>query len=199
MRVYYLLKRKVKGTLEKKLNIRLNYGSETQKIRHLVLPFCEGYGCDVGFGGDKIKKEECDGIDYPRPYTQVGRDSVDIGVDVINEEIPVSDNTYDYVYTSHLIEDFTDTTAGLRKLIRILKNGGTLILAFPDQGVYEDYCYQRAIPLNPFHKHAKMGLEYMMACLNEVNNAEFEILFQSNCEIDYNVILVLRVIKLNRL
>ena len=56
-----------------------------------------------------------------KPYTYTGANKVDIGVDVINNEIPVPDNTYDYVYSSHLIEDFVDTKDALRKFIRILK------------------------------------------------------------------------------
>jgi len=114
---------------------------------------------------------------------------------VINTEIPVPDNTYDYVYTSHLIEDFVDTKDALRKFIRILKNGGNLILVFPDQPVYEVYCKNLGIPMNPYHIHADMGYSFMMDRLNELQNISFQSLFTSNCEIDYNVVMVLKVNK----
>lgn len=195
MRFYYILKRKVRGTLEKKFNIHFPYSSETAKVRHLVLQYCNGKGCDIGFGGDKIKKENCDGIDYPQPYTKVGQDPVDIGCDVINEEIPVDDSTYDYVYSSHLIEDFKDIKKGLEKFIRILKSEGHLILAFPDQQVYEKICYQKAIPLNPYHVHKEMSLAFMLDKLNSISNISYKVLFSSNCKIDYNVVLVLQIHK----
>ena len=131
------LERKIKGTLGRWFGIKFKTRSETSKIRHWVLPYCKGKGCDVGFGGDKIMKFDCDGIDFPQPYTYTGKNKVDIGIDVINNEIPVPDNTYDYVYSSHLIEDFVDTKDALRKFIRILKSGGNLILAFPDQSIYK--------------------------------------------------------------
>ena len=195
MNLSFILERKIKGTLSRWFGIKFQSGSETSKVRHWVLPYCTGKGCDVGFGGDKIMKVDCDGIDFPQPYTNTGKDKVDIGCDVINNEIPVADNTYDYVYTSHLIEDFTDTKDALRKFIRVLKNGGNLILVFPDQPKYEVYCREIGIPMNPYHVHADMGHDYMLARLHELEGISYEILFSSNCEVDYNVVIVLKINK----
>lgn len=190
------LHRKVKGSLSKYFGIKFVYPSETSKVRHLVLAYCNGKGCDVGFGGDKIKKIDCDGIDFAQPYTHVGKDKVDIACDIIHEEIPVESNTYDYVYTSHLIEDFTNTKDGLQKMIRVLKNGGNLILVFPDQPKYEAFCNQRGMPQNPYHVHATMGYNFMINCLNEISTIQYKILYSSNCQIDYNVVMVLKIEKL---
>ena len=195
MSLAFTLERKIKGTLSRWFGIRFQSASETAKVRNWVLPYCIGKGCDVGFGGDKIMKTDCDGIDFPQPYTFTGKDKVDIGCDVINNEIPVPDNTYDYVYTSHLIEDFVDTNDALRKFIRILKNGGNLILVFPDQPKYEVFCKSINIPMNPYHVHPDMGYDYMLARLNEISGISYEMIFSSNCEIDYNVVMVLKVTK----
>ena len=46
----------------------------------------------------------------------------------MREPIPVSDSTFDFVYSSHLIEDFADTAQCLREFVRILKPGGLLII-----------------------------------------------------------------------
>ena len=178
----------------KKLGLIKTYRSETAKVRPIVLPYCTGYGCDIGFGGDKIKKDAI-GIDLPSPYASAGTDSVDIACDVMKEPIPIGNDIFDYVYTSHLIEDFEDTLQGLNEFIRILKPGGTLILVFPDQQKYEETCKRTGQPLNQYHKHANMGLEYMKAMLNKSNLKEYEILLESNCEIDYNVVLVIKVLK----
>ncbi|MDI9358101.1 MAG: methyltransferase domain-containing protein [Phycisphaerales bacterium] len=170
------------------------YPSETSKVRSFVLPYCIGKGCDIGFGGDKIIKENCDGIDYAKPYARTGNDRVNIPCDVINKPIPVTDNYYDYVYSSHLIEDFEDTAKGLKEFIRILKPNGNLILVFPDQKVYEAHAQAKNEPTNPHHKHADMGLSFMLACAKKCG-FEFDILFQQNCVVDYNVILVLKIKK----
>ncbi len=195
MKLKYVLDRKIKGTLSRWFGIRFQHPSETAKVRKWVLPYCTGKGCDIGFGGDKVKKVDCDGIDFPQPYAFAGKDKVDIACDVINGDIPVADNTYDYVYTSHLIEDFADTTDALKKFIRILKNEGTLVLVFPDQPKYEIYCNSIGQPMNPYHVHADMGYDLMNKRLKEVPGIRYEELFSSNCEIDYNAVMVLKIYK----
>lgn len=187
--------RKIKGTLNRWFGIEFTFRSETSKVRKLVLPYCVGKGCDIGFGGDKVKLENCDSIDFPSPYTKVGKAKVDIPCDVINNEIPVADNTYDYVYTSHLIEDFVDTKNGLEKFIRILKNGGNLVLVFPDQMKYEAYCKKNGQFLNPYHVHQEMGYDFMIQKLDEISNISYKVLYSSNCVIDYNVIIVAEIKK----
>lgn len=182
---------KIKG----KLGIPVIYPSETSKVRHLVLPYCVGTGCDIGFGGDKIKKVDCLGIDFAQPYAHTGKDKVDIACNVMEEPIPVEDNFFDYVYTSHLIEDFRDTNAALIEFIRILKSGGNLILVFPDQPTYEAHCKRTGQPLNTFHVHATMGYDYMIDRLNELTGIQYKIEYSSNKEIDYNVIMVIKVYK----
>lgn len=181
--------------VKRKLGIPILYPSETSKVRNLVITYCNGYGCDIGFGGDKIKKDNCDGIDYATPYAHTGKDKVDIACDVMNEKIPVPDNTYDYVYSSHLIEDFVNTSEALISFIRILKSEGNLILVFPDQKKYETQCQKTGQPLNACHIHAEMGLSFMLSSLNSLKEVSYKVLFQSNCEIDYNVILVIKIFK----
>ncbi|HEX8460700.1 MAG TPA: class I SAM-dependent methyltransferase [Segetibacter sp.] len=181
--------------IKRKLGLKEYYASETSKVRHLVINFCIGYGCDIGFGGDKIKKENCVGIDYAQPYASTGKDKVDIACDVMKENIPVEDNRFDYVYSSHLIEDFVDTKAALTEFIRILKPGGNFILVFPDQPQYEKHCKLTGQPLNTHHVHKEMGLTYMLKEMDKFENLKYNVLYTSNCEVDYNVIMVLHIIK----
>jgi SAM-dependent methyltransferase len=181
--------------LARRLGFRRPHKSETAKVRHLVLDYCKGHGCDIGFGGDKIVKQDCIGIDYAQPYTATGQDAVDIACDVIREKIPVPDNTFDYVYSSHMIEDVEDTNAVLREFIRILKPGGNLILVFPDQSKYERHCRRTGQPLNMCHVHADMGLTFMHQRLNELADIRYTPLTESNCAIDYNVVMVLKIDK----
>ena len=187
--------KKLMRKIRRKLGIKEQYPSETSKVRHLVIGYCQGYGCDIGFGGDKIKKTECAGIDYAQPYAYTGKDKVDIPCDVMNEPIPVLDNTFDYVYTSHLIEDFTDTRAALVEFVRILKSGGNLILVFPDQRKYVEYCLKTGQTLNTHHVHEQMGLTFMHRCLQQLPAISYTTIFESDCQIDYNVVMVLTVIK----
>jgi len=182
--------------IKRKLGIREIYPSETSKVRHMVIGYCNGYGCDIGFGGDKIKKTDCAGIDYAQPYAYTGKDPVDIACDVMHEPIPVANDTFDYVYTSHLIEDFEDTRAALAEFIRVLKPGGNLILVFPDQPAYEKYCARTGQTLNTHHVHKDMGLQFMLDKLAGLQGISCERLFESNCDVDYNVVMVMKIHKL---
>ena len=192
------IQEKIRRRIFKYFTGKSKHRSETAKVRHLVLAYCIGEGCDVGFGGDKIKKEDCIGIDFAKPYANAGEDEVDIACDLGKEKIPVNDNFFDYVYSSHLIEDFEDTGSVLKEFIRILKNNGNLILVFPDQQEYERICKRTGQPLNSYHVHAEMGYTYMMNCLKSLQseqNFEMDILYKSDREIDYNVIVVLNISK----
>lgn len=186
--------KKIQRKIKRILKIKELHGSETSKVRPLVIEYCVGFGCDIGFGGDKVKKENCLGIDYAQPYAYAGKDKVDIACDVMNEKIPADDNTFDYVYTSHLIEDFADTAKGIKEFTRILKDGGNLILVFPDQQKYEQHCRLTGQPVNVHHKHADMGLAFIKDVMNKTLGS-YQVLFESNCEIDYNVIIVAGVKK----
>lgn len=192
------IKDKIERRVKKVLGIHEKHGSETAKVRHLVLPYCNGLGCDVGFGGDKVKKENCLGIDFKKPYAHAGEDKVDIACDLSKDAIPVEDNYFDYVYSSHLIEDFEDTGRVLWDFVRITKSGGNVILVFPDQPKYEAICNATGQVLNQYHVHKNMGFDYMIKCLGEIAKDygfNWEILFSSNCEIDYNVVIVIKIIK----
>ena len=171
------------------------YESETSKVRHLVLPFIHQKHkvADVGFGGDKIIPTAV-GIDLPTPYAVTGRDQVDIPCD-IRQGIPIADNTFDNTYTSHLIEDFPDTASILRELIRITKNRGLLILVFPDQQIYEQHCLKHDQPLNLYHAYKNFGLIFLNNVLKAIDEISFKPLYISDCEIDYNVIMVIRIKK----
>jgi hypothetical protein len=89
-----------------------------------------------------------------------------------------------------------DTRAGLVKFIRILRSGGVLILVFPDQKKYEAHCIKTGQPLNPHHVHADMGLRFMLDRLDEIKAISYQVLMKSDCEIDYNVILAVRIKKI---
>ena len=169
----------------------MSYQSETSKVRHLVLPYIEGYTCDIGFGGDKIIKKAI-GIDFARPYADCGTDSVDIQCNVLFG-IPVHDSMYDTVYSSHLVEDFEDTENILKEFIRICKPNGNLIIVVPDQKKYEEQCKKDKSMPNPCHKIKEMGMNYVINVLHNIN--QYNILYCNDCEIDYNAIVVCKVKK----
>ena len=124
------------------------YRSETSKCRGRLATYCTGCGVDLGFGGDPIN-EAAIRVDLPQPYAHTGSLPVQLPGDA--SRLPwFRDGVLDYVYSSHLLEDFDDTKAVLSEWLRVLKPGGRLVLFCPDERVFREYCRRTG---QPAHGH----------------------------------------------
>jgi predicted SAM-dependent methyltransferase len=148
-------------------NVRGEYQSETSKCRARLAPFCVGYGVDLGAGGDPIT-ESAVRIDLPQPYARTGIHPVQLGGDA-TRLYWFADGVLDYVYSSHLLEDFHDTKSVLIEWLRVLRRGGRLIIFCPDQKVYEAYCASRGLEPNPHHAHKDFSLQKVQDILRQIS------------------------------
>lgn len=110
--------------------ISIPYGNETGKIRHAVVTYCNGLGLDLGCGGEKIV------------HTAIGVDAnpecaANLTMDIGNLNIFAS-GVFDFVYSSHAIEDSYYKDPVLREWWRVLKPNGYLVVAWPDWKQYPD-------------------------------------------------------------
>jgi predicted SAM-dependent methyltransferase len=139
--------------------------SETSKHRDLLQPYCQGYGCDVGFGGDPITPSTVR-VDLPTPYTRVGQLNVQLGGDCRNLYW-FRDGVLDFVYSSHLLEDFPESEIIpiLTEWLRVLKPGGRLVLLLPDQQRYLKACRQKGEGPNPHHSMDNFSLEFLRSMI----------------------------------
>lgn len=71
----------------------------------------------------------------------------DIVADV-SEPMPIESGSYDVIICRHILEHCVDTVKTLNEWKRILRHGGQLIIAVPNENI------RRGIPLNPEHCHA---------------------------------------------
>lgn len=139
------------------------YRSETSKCRDRLAPFCVGYGLDIGFGGDPIT-ESAIRVDQPTPYARTGSCPVQLGGDATKLKW-FQDGVLDYIYSSHLLEDFDDTQTVLKEWLRVLKPRGRLIIFCPDEPAYREHCRKTGQTYNVHHKHADFSLEKVKTCL----------------------------------
>jgi predicted SAM-dependent methyltransferase len=111
---------------------------------------------DVGFGGDPIKRDSIT-VDLERPYTQVGLKPRHLSVAIGG--MPwltkwFAPRALDYVFSSHLIEDFT--YAHQRQIIEdwetVVRPGGHIVLYQPDQRMFVAHCRRTGQPGNDAHK-----------------------------------------------
>jgi SAM-dependent methyltransferase len=138
---------------------QIQWPSETSKCRARLAPYCTGYGLDLGFGGDPIVPHAI-GMDMPRPYSGVGSRPVQLGGDA-TKLVWFADGTLDFVFSSHLLEDFVDVAPMLGEWLRVLKPGGRLIIFCPDEQVYRRHCAATGQPYNTHHVHADFSLAFV--------------------------------------
>lgn len=84
--------------------------------------YCQGLGLDIGYGGDLVT-ETAKGWDIEHGDAQCLKG--------------LKDETFDFVYSSHTLEDMAHPAAALRNWWRVLKPGGRLILYLPHRDLYE--------------------------------------------------------------
>jgi predicted SAM-dependent methyltransferase len=163
--------------------------SETSKVRDTLSKFCAGDGIDIGFGGDPIRPSSiC--IDLHKPYARYNYFTQHLHGDgrVLRW---FCDNTLDYVYSSHLLEDFEDVAAVLKEWLRVLKPGGRLVLFLPDERVYREYCHSQGKPTNSHHRNENFSLNSIKELITE-NRLNVEIEHEAFPVAIYSFEIVLR-------
>src|SRR5437879_9682166 len=101
-------------------------GNESGKIHDRIAPFVSGKGVDLGCGLWRLQvpktpnNDWCLGVDgsYFAHGEQVGVNWDLTKLDIFTDEI------FDYVYSSHTLEDMDYPAAVLKEWWRILKPGG---------------------------------------------------------------------------
>jgi len=137
--------------------------SETSKCRRRLAPFCTGYG--VAITPHAIR------VDFPIPYADVGSFPVQLGGDA-KQLSWFRDDCLDFVYSSHLLEDYEDTEAALREWLRVLKPGGHLVTFCPDEQIFRKHCSTTGQPYNPAHKHANFSLALVKGILANIGQTK---------------------------
>lgn len=144
--------------------------SETSKCRNSLAPYCQGNGLDIGFGGDPIKPNAiC--LDLPERYAKYGNSPQHLHGDA-RYLTWFRDNSLDYVFSSHVLEDFEDTLSVFKEWMRVIKPSGKLILFLPDEKTYRQFCVAKGRFPNSHHKHSDFSPEYMKAIIKEYGYGE---------------------------
>ena len=145
-------------------------GSETAKARPRLAPYCTGNGIDIGPGGDPITPAAVR-VDLATPYSTVGDNPVQLSGTATDLHW-FRDGSLDYVYSSHVLEDFIETEQVLREWLRVLKPGGKLIIFCPDEQRFRKHCAATGQLYNDNHKHADFSLKFVKDALDRIGQSD---------------------------
>jgi len=144
--------------------------SETSKCRAALAPYCQGDGLDVGFGGDPIVPHAiC--MDMLQGYARYENHIQHLHGDARNLRW-FSANSLDWVYSSHVLEDFEDTRTVLDEWLRVVRPGGHLVLYLPDEQTYRAYCRKHGKAPNVHHIHENFSMDFVKSCLAHRDDVE---------------------------
>jgi predicted SAM-dependent methyltransferase len=142
------------------------YKSETSKCRDRLSKYCIGNGLDIGYGGDAIIPSAIT-IDLDANDLKVGNAPLNLK-GCADNLYWFKDGVLDYIYSSHLLEDFSNTKEVLKEWLRTLKVGGMLVLFCPVERIYRKYCEDNNQPYNVDHKIVNFSLEYLSLVLDSI-------------------------------
>lgn len=152
----------------------MSMATETSRCRSITAPYCQGNGVDLGSGGDPVVPWAIQ-IDLPiEDFFAYGGGRTQINP-IIQwrgdaRQLPFQDQTLDFVYSSHLLEDFEDWRTPLDEWSRVLKAGGHLIIMIPDHERFRA-AVAGGQPDNLAHKH-----EGKVGELTEMLSSQFDII-----------------------
>lgn len=141
---------------------------ETSKIREEVLPYLgeEGRGIDIGCGRDKITSYAIGFDDDPSPEVDIRGDA--------SARLPFEDGHFDWLYSSHCLEDILDTERTLKEWTRIVKTGGVVALYVPHPELYKgvnlEHKHQGFTPEELSGYLEALGFEILLARADEGDN-----------------------------
>jgi SAM-dependent methyltransferase len=166
--------------------------SETAKYRHLTVRHLWGCGIDIGCGADPVTPWA---IRFDLPAAEYatynsGEDSRLHHIQLRGDcrSLPFKDGALDFVYSSHVLEDFADWTPVLAEWVRVLKPGGHLVILIPDKKRWEE-ALRNGQPPNCAHQHEGYVGELTLYA-NELGVIPIVDALTDTCPGDYSILFV---------
>ena len=134
--------------------------TETALCRDRLAKYCQGNGLDLGAGGDPIVNSAII-VELSTPYASVGDHPANLAGNA-RYLYWFTDECLDYVYSSHMLEDFPpeQTLDVVLEWLRVLRIGGYLVLYLPDEQVYRAHCRKTGQDYNTAHSNPDFSLKW---------------------------------------
>ncbi len=128
--------------------------SESAKYLHLVRGFLEGNGVDIASGGWPIVPWAIQVELTPDKFKWYNQRPIPEHIEWKGDArvLPFKDQTLDFVFSSHYLEDVEHWLPVLAEWCRCIKVGGFIVIILPDKKLWAD-ALARGQPCNCEHRH----------------------------------------------
>lgn len=137
--------------------IRTAY-SESAKCRDHYERYLVGNGIEIGSGGYPMAENAIQLELSPATFDRYNSGKIPeypVQWASDNKTHPFHDGAFDWVASSHLLEDFADWIPPLREWTRLVRRGGHLVILLPDRARWLN-ALRRGQPPNCAHRHEAM-------------------------------------------
>jgi predicted SAM-dependent methyltransferase len=166
--------------------------TESERAADILERFCIGYGVDVGCGEHKVVPWAI-GLDFEHRDNRA--DQPITAADVCGPWEEWFEGTeaqgLDFVFSSHLLEDYTDWRTVMETWFAALRNGGLIVLLLPDEEQYRKHCHEHGQVYNEGHNTSWLGPGAFIADLRDSLSERTEVV-QAGVVEPYSFYVVLR-------
>lgn len=125
-------------------------GYESRKIKWEIVPYTRGKVLDLGCGSEKAFGHFVGVDNKHHEYEAMMKVNCDVTVETCENLQQFGSQSWDAVFSSHLLEHIQDYKDALREWWRVIKRGGHLVLYLPHKAFYPNIGDEWA---NADHKH----------------------------------------------
>lgn len=132
-----------------------SFHSESERYRYASAPYLAGVGVDIASQGVAVVPWA---ISYDLPHKEFSHYSNGappkgpLQLRGFADKLPFEDQSLDFVYSSHYIEDVLDWTPIIKEWDRVLKIGGHMVILLPDKALW-NAAIAAGQPPNCAHTH----------------------------------------------
>ena len=156
--------------------------AESFYVREIAKKYLVGKGLDVGCGAEKVLPDAI-GIDLEVQYGIPGHpktaaDEIGMWFECARKYPPAS---LDYIFSSHLLEDFSDLDFSWHFLTMLtcIKRGGHLMLYLPVEDEFKAHCAETGQVYNNHHEQNWHGVTDFLNTLKRMHFAPMVELVES--------------------
>lgn len=169
------------------------FHSETAKYRHLVVKYLAGCGLDVASQGNGVVPWGFQ-LDLPveafLKYSSGNQPATPIQLRGYCENLSIiASGSLDWLFASHILEDFADWNPVLREWVRVIRPGGHLVILVPEKRLWAAAIARGQSP-NCSHRHESEGPGELSGFAEALGLEVIEDRLTNCCEGDYSLLFV---------